>query len=47
MRIMGTVLMIIQVGVDYRGKNTVKSVQNEKYSTKSGDFLGHLHNRVD
>ena len=39
MRIMGTVLMIIQVGVDYRGKNTVKSVQNEKYSAKSGDFL--------
>ena len=30
MRIMGTVLMIIQVGVDYRGQNTVKSVQNEK-----------------
>ena len=28
-----------QVGVDYRGKNTVKSVQNEKYSAKSGDFL--------
>jgi hypothetical protein len=27
------------VGVDYRGKNTVKSVQNKKYSTKSGDFL--------
>ena len=36
---MGTVLMIIQVGVDYRGKNTVKSVQNEKYSAKSADFL--------
>ena len=31
-----------QVGVDYRGKNTVKSVQNEKYSTKSGDFLRFL-----
>ena len=28
-----------QVGVDYRGQNTVKFVQNEKYSTKSGDFL--------
>ena len=28
-----------QVGVDYRGKNTVKSVQNEKYSAKSSDFL--------
>ena len=28
-----------QVGVDYRGKNTVKSVQNEKYSSKSADFL--------
>ena len=28
-----------QVGVDYRGKNTVKSVQNEKYSAKSADFL--------
>ena len=28
-----------QVGVDYRGQNTVKSVQNEKYSAKSGDFL--------
>ena len=28
-----------QVEVDYRGKNTVKSVQNEKYSAKSGDFL--------
>ena len=42
MRIMGTVLMIIQVGVDYRGKNTVKSVQNEKYSAKSADFLRFL-----
>ena len=39
MRIMGTVLMIIQVGVDYRGQNMVKFVQDEKYSTKSGDFL--------
>ena len=39
---MGTVLMIIQVGVDYRGKNTVKSVQNEKYSAKSSDFLRSL-----
>ena len=28
-----------QVGVDYRGQNTVKFVQNEKYSAKSGDFL--------
>ena len=28
-----------QVGVDYRGKNTVKSVQNVKYSAKSSDFL--------
>ena len=28
-----------QVGVDYRGKNTVKSVQNEKYSAKNGVFL--------
>jgi hypothetical protein len=28
-----------QVGVDYRGQNTVKYVQNEKYSSKSGDFL--------
>ena len=28
-----------QVGVDYRGQNMVKFVQNEKYSTKSGDFL--------
>ena len=31
-----------QVGVDYRGQNTVKFVQNEKYSTKSGDFLRFL-----
>ena len=31
-----------QVGVDYRGKNTVKSVQNEKYSAKSSDFLRFL-----
>ena len=31
-----------QVGVDYRGKNTVKFVQNEKYSAKSGDFLRFL-----
>ena len=31
-----------QVGVDYRGKNTVKSVQNEKYSAKSADFLRFL-----
>jgi len=30
------------VGVDYRGKNTVKSVQNEKYSAKSADFLRFL-----
>ena len=28
-----------QVGVDYRGKNTVKSVQNEKYTAKSADFF--------
>ena len=28
-----------QVGVDYRGKNMVKSVQNEKYSAKSADFF--------
>ena len=28
-----------QVGVDYRGQNRVKFVQNEKYSAKSGDFL--------
>ena len=28
-----------QVGVDYRGQNTVKFVQDEKYSAKSGDFL--------
>ena len=28
-----------QVGVDYGGQNTVKFVQNEKYSAKSGDFL--------
>ena len=28
-----------QVGVDYRGQNTVKFVQNEKYSAKSADFL--------
>ena len=28
-----------QVGVDYGGQNMVKFVQDEKYSTKSGDFL--------
>ena len=28
-----------QVGVDYRGQNMVKFVQDEKYSAKSGDFL--------
>ena len=28
-----------QVGVDYRGQNTVKFVQNEKYSSKRSDFL--------
>ena len=28
-----------QMGVDYRGQNMVKFVQNEKYSAKSGDFL--------
>ena len=28
-----------QVGVDYRGQNTVKFVQNEKYSAKSADFF--------
>ena len=42
MRIMGTVLMIIQVGVDYRGQDRVEFVQDEKYSTKSGDFLRFL-----
>ena len=31
-----------QVGVDYRGQNRVEFVQNEKYSTKSGDFLRFL-----
>ena len=31
-----------QVGVDYRGQNRVKSVQNEKYSAKSADFLRFL-----
>ena len=31
-----------QVGVDYGGQNTVKSVQNEKYSAKSSDFLRFL-----
>ena len=31
-----------QVGVDYRGQNTVKFVQNEKYSTKGGDLLRFL-----
>ena len=31
-----------QVGVDYRGQNTVKFVQDEKYSAKSGDFLRFL-----
>ena len=31
-----------QVGVDYRGQNTVKFVQNEKYSAKSADFLRFL-----
>ena len=31
-----------QVGVDYRGQNMVKFVQDEKYSTKSGDFLRFL-----
>ena len=31
-----------QVGVDYRGQNTVKYVQNEKYSAKSADFLRFL-----
>ena len=28
-----------QVGVDYGGQNMVKFVQDEKYSTKSCDFL--------
>ena len=28
-----------QVGVDYRGQNMVKFVQDEKYSAKSADFL--------
>jgi len=27
------------VGVDYRGQNTGKFVQDEKYSAKSADFL--------
>ena len=31
-----------QVGVDYRGQNTVKYVQNQKYSAKSGDYLRFL-----
>ena len=31
-----------QVGVDYRGQNTVKFVQNEKYSAKSADFFRFL-----
>ncbi len=31
-----------QVGVDYRGQNTVKSVQNETYSNNIGDFLRFL-----
>ena len=31
-----------QVGVDYRGQNTVKFVQNEKYSTKNADYLRFL-----
>ena len=31
-----------QVEVDYRGQNTVKYVQNEKYSAKSSDFLRSL-----
>jgi len=31
-----------QVGVDYRGQNTVKFVQNEKYSVKSADFFRFL-----
>ena len=31
-----------QVGVDYRGQNTVQFVQNEKYSTKGGDLLRFL-----
>ena len=30
------------VGVDYRGQNMVKFVQDEKYSTKSADFLRFL-----
>ena len=29
-------------GVDYRGQNTVKYVQDEKYSAKSADFLRFL-----
>ena len=31
-----------QVGVDYRGQNRVEFVQNEKYTTKSADFLRFL-----
>ena len=31
-----------QVGVDYGGQNTVKFVQDEKYSAKSADFLRFL-----
>ena len=31
-----------QVGVDYRGQNTVKFVQDAKYSAISADFLGFL-----
>jgi hypothetical protein len=30
------------VGVDYRGQNTVKFVQDEKYSAKSADFSDFL-----
>jgi hypothetical protein len=30
------------VGVDYRGQNTVKFVQNEKYSAKNADFSDFL-----
>ena len=30
------------LGVDYRGQNTVKFVQNEKYSAKSADFFRFL-----
>ncbi len=33
------ILMQTKVGVDYRGQNTVKFVQDEKYSSKRSDSL--------